>query len=179
MRIIKALKSAYADYRVCKCLRSNLENDGLFINRIAYLISQCFEKVIEAFLEYSGVWLSRTHSIEGLLKTVKRTEDCKLVITTWVEDHADTITLWEVEIKHNLDFCAELEKVDEALTALGEFLRVNGISDILRDELSADGTLKKLQDFLPPGEYDNFSLNVYYQLFKDELNDNDTIKKLI
>lgn len=174
---VKLLKNAYADYRACKQLRTGLENDELYVNRIAYFIQQCFEKVIKAYLECAGVRPPHVHSIERLLNIAEKTTDCVLVITDWLENHADTITLWEAETRYNLDFCVELKKVDKALKALEEFLNINGVSNVLRDELRDEMTLKQLRSFLPPGEYDNFSLNVYYQLFKDKLINSNTIEK--
>ena len=167
---IRFFKSAYTDYEAAVSLFSIPRNDEAFVNIAAYHLQQAVEKSLKAFLECQGVTVPNTHDIYKLVKMC-RDNGSRIVLTSWIEEKADTITRWETDTRYNVDYCVEMEKIKEGIYEIGKFLDVNGLKKELRQELKDEDIKNKLQKFFPK-DYtpsDNFEWNCYYQIYKKKL----------
>lgn len=167
---IRYFKNAYNDYKVATDLLKNADADEFYINTIAYHLQQAVEKTLKGFLECVGVTVPNTHAIDKLVQMSKN-NGSMAVITEWLEDSVDMLTRWEVETRYNLDFTIEKQKVSRSHEKIGEFLRLNGLSYELREELKDENIRKKLIDLLPVSkkDCDVFELNCFYQVYKRRL----------
>lgn len=167
---VRLFKSALMDYQVAKTICHTPYNDEMFLNSAAYHLQQCVEKTAKGALECVGVTVPNTHRISKLFQMVKN-NGANLVLTDWIDDHAEMLSEWEAETRYNMDFLVEKRKLDIALEKIGEFLEENGIQETLREELKADEAKEKLLGFLPEGkrECSDFELNCYYIMFAKRL----------
>ena len=145
-------------------------HDEMFLNIAAYHLQQCTEKVIKGALECVGVTVPNTHRIAKLLQMVSN-NGANLIVTDWIDDHAEMLSEWEAESRYNMDFVVERRKLDRAISEIGIFLNENGIDEKLRKELSELEMLMKLKSFLPEHlrECSDFELNCYYIMFAKRL----------
>lgn len=167
---VRLFKSAYMDYQVAKTIYQTPYRDEMFFNSSAYHLQQSVEKTIKGALECIGVTVPNTHRISKLLGMVCH-NSANLVITEWIDDHAEMLSEWEAETRYNMDFVVERRKLDRAIKEIGEFLQINGISEKLREELQDGEVREKLLSFLPAGkrECSDFELNCYYIMFAKRL----------
>ena len=145
-------------------------HDEMFLNIAAYHLQQCTEKVIKGALECVGVTVLNTHRIAKLLQMVSN-NGANLIVTDWIDDHAEMLSEWEAESRYNMDFVVERRKLDRAISEIGIFLNENGIDEKLRKELSEPEMLMKLKSFLPEHlrKCSDFELNCYYIMFAKRL----------
>ncbi len=167
---IRLFKSAYMDYQAAVMLYKKPFHDEMFLNIAAYHLQQCTEKVIKGALECVGVTVPNTHRIAKLLQMVSN-NGANLIVTDWIDDHAEMLSEWEAESRYNMDFVVERRKLDRAISEIGIFLNENGIDEKLRKELSELEMLMKLKSFLPEHlrECSDFELNCYYIMFAKRL----------
>jgi len=167
---IRLFKSAFLDYQAALTLYQTPFSDEMFLNIVAYHIQQCAEKVIKGALECVGVTVPNTHRISKLLQMVTH-NGANLIITKWLDDHAEMLSEWEAESRYNMDFIIEKRKIDEAVLELGKFLKQNGMEETLRKELQDAQTKEKLLTFLPEQlrTCNDFEMNCYYLMFAKKL----------
>ena len=167
---IRLFKSAYMDYQAAVMLYKKPFHDEMFLNIAAYHLQQCTENVIKGALECVGVTVPNTHRIAKLLQMVSN-NGANLIVTDWIDDHAEMLSEWEAESRYNMDFVVERRKLDRAISEIGIFLNENGIDEKLRKELSELEMLMKLKSFLPEHlrECSDFELNCYYIMFAKRL----------
>ncbi len=163
---IRLFKSAYVDYQAAVTLYRAPFPDEMFFNIAAYHLQQCTEKVIKGALECVGVTVPNTHRITKLLQMVSH-HGANLIITDWVDDHAEMLSEWEAESRYNMDFVVEKRKLDKAVVEIGNFLEKNGIQDTLRIELQNEAAREAVLNCLPKERRlcSAFELNCYYIMF--------------
>ncbi len=118
-------------------------NDEAFLNGIAYHLQQSVEKLLKAFLECKGVTVPNTHDIYKLVR-MSRQNRSNIVLTSWLEDRADTLTRWEMATRYNMDYSVEAQKVQEGLEEIRVLFEMNGIKEELRTELKDEGVKRRL-----------------------------------
>lgn len=167
---IRFFRSAYADYEVAAGLFKIPRNDEIFVNAMAYHLQQAVEKVLKAFLECQGVTVPNTHDIDKLVR-MSKSNGSKIILTSWIEDRADTLTRWETDTRYNVDYYVEVEKIKEGMEEVGKFFGINGLKYELRQELREEGMKEKLQKFFPKNYIpkDDFEWNCYYQIYRKKL----------
>ena len=145
-------------------------NDERFLNNAAYHLQQSVEKLLKAALECVGVTVPNTHRISRLVKMISD-NGANLVVTDWIDDHAEMLSEWEVQTRYNMDFLVEKRKIDAAIREVSIFLETNGIKDTLREELKTESVREQLKACLPESRRDctEFELNCYYILFRKKL----------
>ncbi|MCM1134746.1 MAG: HEPN domain-containing protein [Clostridium sp.] len=188
---VRLFKSAYMDYQAAKTIFQTPYNarncaeaqaghqfpdgklvtcDEMFFNNSAYHLQQCVEKVMKGALECVGVTVPNTHRIAKLLQMVCH-NGANLIVTEWIDEHAEMLSQWEVESRYDMDFVVEKRKLERALAEIEKFLQVNGITDKLREELQDGQAREKILSFLPENkrECSDFDLNCYYIMFEKRL----------
>ena len=75
-----------------------------------------------------------THRISKLLQMVIQ-NGANLVVTQWLDDHAEMLSEWGAESRYHMDFIVEKRKTDCAIVQIENFLNQNGIRQQLREEL--------------------------------------------
>lgn len=99
-------------------------------------------------MECVGVTVPNTHRIAKLLNMV-HDNGANLIITGWIDDHAEMLSEWESESRYNMDFIVEKRKIDTAIKEVGIFLKQNGIDEALREELRDANIKTALLSHLP------------------------------
>lgn len=167
---VRLFKSALMDYRTSEMIYRTPYNDEMFLNNAAYHLQQSVEKIIKGALECVGVTVPNTHRISKLLQMVEN-NGANLVITEWIDDHAEMLSEWEAESRYNMDFLVEKRKLDAAIREVGVFLMTNGIQETLREELHDEKAKGMLLSYLPEEkrECSDFELNCYYFMFAKRL----------
>ena len=167
---IRLFQSARMDYDTAVLIWKTPYNDERFLNNAAYHLQQSVEKLLKAALECIGVTVPNTHRINRLVKMVSD-HGANLIVTEWIDDHAEMLSEWEVQTRYNMDFLVEKRKIDAAIREVGVFLEENGIKDTLRNELTDASVRNRLRDCLPESRRSctDFELNCYYILFRRKL----------
>lgn len=121
--------------------------------------------MLKAFLECKGVTVPNTHDIYKLVR-MSGDNGSNAMLTSWIEDRADTLTRWEMDTRQNMDYVVEAGKVKEGITEIQHFFEVNGIKEELRLELQDEKNKERLRSFFPKGfcPADDFEWNCYYQI---------------
>lgn len=163
---IRLFKSAYVDYQAAMTLYRAPFPDEMFLNIAAYHLQQCTEKVIKGALECVGVTVPNTHRITKLLQMVTH-NGANLIITDWIDDHAEMLSEWEAESRYNMDFAVEKRKLDKAMVEIGIFLEKNGIKHTLRTELENETVRTAILNCIPENQRvcSDFELNCYFMMF--------------
>ncbi len=167
---IRLFKSAFMDYQAAVALYRKPFPDEMFFNITAYHLQQCIEKTIKGALECVGVTVPNTHRIPKLLHMVAH-NGANLVVTEWLDDHAEMLSDWEAQTRYNMDFIVEKRKLDRAVLETETFLKQNGIDEALREELREDKVRIKLISYLPKNQQccTDFELNCYYLMYEKRL----------
>ena len=167
---IRLFKSAFMDYQAAVALYQRPFPDEMFLNITAYHLQQCVEKTIKGALECVGVTVPNTHRITKLLQMVTH-NGANLVISEWLDDHAEMLSEWEAQTRHNMDFVVEKRKLDRAVTEIDKFLKQNGVAEDLREELTKLEVKEKLLSYLPEENRrcTDFEMNCYYLMFEKRL----------
>lgn len=167
---IRLFKSAFMDFQLVKTICRTPYNDEMFLNNAAYHLQQCVEKVTKGALECAGVTVPGTHRLSKLFRMVHN-NGANLILTDWLEDHAEMLSEWEAESRYNMDFLVEKRKLDVAVEQVDVFLRENGIREELREELQEESVRTQLLSFLPEKQREcgAFALNCYYIMFAKKL----------
>ena len=167
---IRLFQSARMDYDTAVLIWKAPYNDERFLNNAAYHLQQSVEKLLKAALECIGVTVPNTHRINRLVKMIGD-HGANLMVTDWIDDHAEMLSEWEVQTRYNMDFLVEKRKIDAAIREVGLFLDANGIKDSLRDELTEASVRERLLSCLPESRRccTDFELNCYYIMFRKKL----------
>lgn len=167
---IRLFRSAYTDFELAKEISKIPRNDEAFLNGIAYHLQQSVEKLLKAFLECKGVTVPNTHDIYKLVR-MSRDNGSNVILTSWIDERADTLTRWEMDTRYNMDYSVEAEKVKEGLDEIGTFFEINGLKKKLRTELLNETIKRKLVAFFPKDfkPSDDFEWNCYYQIYRKQL----------
>lgn len=167
---IRLFQSARMDYDTAVLIWKAPYNDERFLNNAAYHLQQSVEKLLKAALECVGVTVPNTHRIHRLVKMIAD-NGANLIVTDWIDEHAEMLSEWEVETRYNMDFLVEKRKIDAAIREVGVFMQVNGMTDILREELADKSAQERLKACLPEAGRNctDFELNCYYIMFRKKL----------
>lgn len=167
---IRLFRSGFLDYQLAKRIWAEPYNDEMYLNNAAYHLQQCVEKITKGALECVGVTVPNTHRLSRLFSMVNN-NGANLILTEWLADHAEMLSEWEAESRYNMDFLVEKQKLERALKEIGEFLKLNGVSEDLRTELQNEEIRQKLLTFLPKSRRDcsNLELNCLYLMFAKKL----------
>lgn len=167
---IRLFKSARMDYKTAGMIWRESANDEMILNNSAYHLQQAVEKILKGALECTGVTVPYSHKISKLVAMVTN-NGANLIVTEWLDDHAEMLSEWETETRYNMDFLVEKRKLDRALDEVGRFMEINGIRDTLREELQDPERKTRLLQCLPEEKRDcsDFELNCYYILFKKKI----------
>lgn len=167
---IRLFRSAYTEFEFAREIYRILRNDEAFLNGIAYHLQQSVEKLLKAFLECKGVTVPNTHDIYKLVR-MSRDNGSNVIMTSWLEDRADTLTRWKMDTRYNMDYTVESEKVREGIQEIRHFFDVNGIKEELRPEFSDQKVREKLLSFFPKNfrPADDFEWNCYYQIYRKKI----------
>ncbi len=167
---IRLFRSARMDYKTAEMIWNSACHDELILNNAAYHLQQTVEKVLKGALECVGITVPNTHKISKLIKMITD-HGANLILTDWIDDHAEMLSAWETEARYDMDFLVEKRKLDAAMTQVHHFLTVNGIQDALRAELQNPAAKEKLLACLPVSKKlcSDFELNCYYILFKKKV----------
>ncbi|MCC8164293.1 MAG: HEPN domain-containing protein [Lachnospiraceae bacterium] len=163
---IRLFRRAYMDYCAAVNLLKIPENDESYLNNVAYHLQQSVEKTLKAFLECVGVTVPNTHDIDKLVR-MSRDNGSRVILTEWVKEKADMLTRWETDTRYDMDYYVELERIQEGVAGVREFLELNGLKKELRDELLDSSVMERLRSFFPK-DYDpkdDFEWNCLYQVF--------------
>ncbi len=114
--------------------------------------------------------VANTHDIYKLVR-MSRDNGSNVIMTSWLEDRADTLTRWEMDTRYNMDYTVESEKVREGIQEIRHFFDVNGIKEELRPEFSNQKVREKLLSFFPKNfcPADDFEWNCYYQIYRKKI----------
>ncbi len=167
---IRLFRSAYTEFELAREIYRIPRNDEAFLNGIAYHLQQSVEKLLKAFLECKGVTVPNTHDIYKLVR-MSRDNGSNVIMTSWLEDRADTLTRWKMDTRYNMDYTVESEKVREGIQEIRHFFDVNGIKEELRPEFSDQKVREKLLSFFPKNfrPADDFEWNCYYQIYRKKI----------
>ncbi len=168
---VRLFKSAWMDDQAAVQLYQIPFPDEMYLNIVAYHLQQCVEKVLKGALECVGVTVPNTHRISKLLQMVIQ-NGANLVVTQWLDDHAEMLSEWGAESRYNMDFIVEKRKTDCAIVQIENFLNQNGIRQQLREELKNEQIMEKLLSFLPQNtkrSCSEFDLNCYYIMFAKKI----------
>lgn len=168
---VRLFRSGFLDYQLARNIWQMPYNDEMFLNNAAYHLQQCVEKITKGALECTGVTVPNTHRLSKLFSMVQN-NGATLMITEWMDDHAEMLSEWEAESRYNMDFLVEKRKLEKALEKTEEFLRINGIWEDLRTELRDEKTRQRLLQCIPMNKRDcsDFELNCYFIMFARKLN---------
>ncbi len=91
--------------------------------------------------------VANTHDIYKLVR-MSRDNGSNVIMTSWLEDRADTLTRWEMDTRYNMDYTVEL-----------------------RPEFSDQKVREKLLSFFPKNfrPADDFEWNCYYQIYRKKI----------
>lgn len=113
---------AVANFNTAIILRKYAETDESQINIISYHLQQSMEFAIKYMLEINGVRYPKTHDIDQLIQLAKD-NNVKLKIQKTLSDKADMLTLWEQKSRYVLDYKVNIEKIDEVLPKIDNYLK--------------------------------------------------------
>ncbi|MCD7717711.1 MAG: HEPN domain-containing protein [Lachnospiraceae bacterium] len=167
---IRLFRSARMDYETAQMIWREQTADEMILNNAAYHLQQAVEKILKGALECVGVTVPYSHKISKLISMITN-NGANLVVTDWLDDHAEMLSEWETETRYNMDFLVEKRKLDKAMEEVRNFMEINGIKDDLRSELQDSKKKARLLQCLPEEKRNcsAFELNCYYILFKKKL----------
>lgn len=167
---IRLFRSARMDYETAQMIWREQTADEMILNNAAYHLQQAVEKILKGALECVGVTVPYSHKISKLVSMITN-NGANLVVTDWLDDHAEMLSEWETETRYNMDFLVEKRKLDKAMEEVRNFMEINGIKDELRSELLNPEKKARLLQCLPEKKWNcsAFELNCYYILFKKKL----------
>lgn len=167
---VRLFRSAKMDYETALMIWKNPYNDEMILNNAAYHLQQAVEKVLKAALECVGVTVPNTHKISKLVKMISD-NGANLVLTDWIDDHAEMLSEWETQTRYDMDFLVEKRKLDTAMKEIRIFFEVNGLWDRPRKELEDLAVKEALLKCLPEEKRtcSDFELNCYYIMFKKKI----------
>ncbi len=100
---VRLFRSARMDLETAKTLWKTTWDDEMILNNAAYHLQQAVEKVLKASLECVGVTVPNTYKISKLL-TMAVNNGANLVVTDWIDDHAEMLSEWEAETRYNITY---------------------------------------------------------------------------
>ena len=65
----------------------------------------------------------KTHDIDQLIR-IARQNNVNLHLSEYIDDHSEMFTLWESRTRYVLNYQLELNKVEKAMKAVGEYLKI-------------------------------------------------------
>lgn len=164
---IRYFRLAYHNLVAAKRDFKDYEYDELFLRDAAYNLQQGVEKALKAFLECVGVTVPNTHKIGKLLK-MSKDNGSAIIITEWIKEHSERLEAWEAESRYDLDFCVELDTIQNAIIEVEKFFNLNGLT-YKKDAEITDDVETRLRDLIPVTINDTLELNIYYHVFKNKL----------
>lgn len=141
--------------------------DEYAMNTVAYSLQQVVELVLKCHLEFVGVTVPSTHDISKLVRMCKN-NGAGVIITEWIDDNSEKLTMWEAQTRYNMDFFVEGAKARVALQKIKEFMDENYITKEEVPEVQCN--LVALRRLLPRDlKVEGFEYNLYFSLFKKSL----------
>lgn len=122
---------ATLNYNAALVLRKATEDDEAYLNLIGYHLQQAVELCLKYQLECFGIEYPKTHDIDQLIQVAKEKEG-NLIVTDYIYDHSDTLTMWEAKTRYVLGYRVELRKIDKAIDGVKVFLET--VKDQMREK---------------------------------------------
>ena len=116
------LDKAIQNITLAKMIYSQLTDDEVYLNYIAYHVQQAIELSIKYTLELNGVEYPRTHDISQLIYLAKK-ESIDLYLSKYIEEHSDMFTIWESKTRYVLNYKLERKKVEIAITETEKYIQ--------------------------------------------------------
>ncbi len=140
--------------------------DEYTMNTVAYNLQQTVEIILKCHLEFVGVTVPSTHDISKLIRMCTN-NGAGVIITDWIDDNSEKLTLWEAQTRYNMDFFVEAKKAGRALKEIKIFMDLNYVT---RENVLTEGQKSSVLAMLPkhlevlPGD-----LTLYYSLYRKRL----------
>ncbi|MCI8366752.1 MAG: HEPN domain-containing protein [Eggerthellaceae bacterium] len=112
---------AASNYRAAKTLLDYASGDEEQLNMAGFHLQQAVEFAMKYLLEQDGVEYPRTHDIDQLIRIANEGK-VDLLLTEYIEDHAEMFSQWEAKSRYILDYSIEQKKIERALKAVDEYL---------------------------------------------------------
>lgn len=162
---LRVFRSVYSDFSYARKSYLMFYNDERAVNAISYALQQCVEKLLKAYLECAGVTVPKTHNV-GKLVRMSKDNGSRVIVTDWIRDNADTLTVWEASSRYDMDFWVEEYRIRTAIDEVEQFLRVNGICEDLLEEVT-DEAKARVREVIPKSMQVNSNLewNVLVRVF--------------
>lgn len=113
---------AVTNFNTANILRRYVDADESQLNIIGYHLQQSMEFAIKFMLENNGVIYPKTHDIGQLLQLAEE-NNVDLKIKKRLSNKADMLTLWEQKSRYILGYKINLEKIDDVLPKIDEYLK--------------------------------------------------------
>lgn len=125
------LDKAVHNYNVAIMIYNSMEGDESYLNYVGYHLQQALELAMKYLLEENGIIYPKTHDIDQLIR-IARQNNVNLHLSEYIDDHSEMFTLWESRTRYVLNYQLELNKVEKAMKAVGNYLK--NIQDMVKRE---------------------------------------------
>lgn len=115
------LDKAMLNYRACEILLERAGDDEGLLNMVGYHLQQAVELGIKFLLEEAGVEYPKVHDISQLIRLADAHQVC-LGDIDYIDDRADTFSVWEAKTRYVIGYLADLRRIQEAMPQVNRFL---------------------------------------------------------
>lgn len=112
---------AIANLRTAYLVFDYSDGDEDQLNIAGYLLQQAVELAIKYQLEQYGIEYPKTHDIDQLIR-LARADDIDLLLTEYLYDHAEMLSLWEAKSRYVLGYAIEARKIERTLEEVDHYL---------------------------------------------------------
>ncbi len=112
---------AASNLRNARLVFDNRGDDDAQLNFVGYHLQQATELAIKYLLEQSGVEYPKTHDIDQLVRLAAEA-DVALLLTEYIEDHAEMFSQWEAKSRYVIGYSIEQRKIERALEEVDSYL---------------------------------------------------------
>lgn len=93
----------------------------MFLNIIGDHLQRSAELCLKYQLEKEGIEYPKTHNIDQLIR-IGRENNADIIVTDYVHEHSEMLTLWEAQTGYVIGYRLELRKTEAALNGVRKFL---------------------------------------------------------
>ena len=112
---------AVANLRTAQLVYDHCYGDEDQLNIAGYLLQQAVELAMKHLIEQNGIEFPKTHDIDQLIR-IARANDVDLLISEYLDDHAEMLSLWEAKSRYILGYTIEARKVERMLQEVDAYL---------------------------------------------------------
>lgn len=112
---------AVANLRSAQLIYENSDGDEDQLNIAGYLLQQAVELAMKYLIEQNGIEFPKTHDIDQLIR-MANANDVDLLVSEYLDDHAETLSLWEAKSRSILGYAIEARKVERMLEEVDQYL---------------------------------------------------------